>query len=699
MMQIGADGAAGAPSSREGNPARDANPNKCNNDMGEVEARDREIDPPNNKTPEKGNDIFYPLFAISDKCRTAEVPNKPETNAPQKTPPGRGIKRSNLQKSPTWNWDNTELNNSIDLTWDENSQRSVKKAKRICGSQTAKNLIGNNDKTTEGINLARKFRKLLTSLDTYSKQLLKEIEENPKTKLTTKSKATEIRSVVSQMSTTSMQAMLEDLELRNVGCSRGISRSATDCATQTYTSEKEMQEAEIANDLRKVIDASNVSELPRLVQKTWPEQTFRNTKEADPKDLKKYNTAAILCTNASQEDLKVLSRAVPFQLRTAIEGKKLEAGKVICTVKRSCLETETAVTEEEESYYFAVGIENDKEEDESIRDLAEGIKRVKEIAENRNVDNICFVNGDKNQVLKLRKVIEYVYRYDSERQVYFTTLRKANGKHSQEKASTTETYAESLKTRSSHRKRGQVDTVRIELQKKGDLEALKATRRMLRENVKTKELGVQVQSVHIEGDALLIKIKARQENGSAAFCDAIKNHLQDRGNAQLKTSTRTVVLRDLDDITTEHEIEHAILHALNIKTAITVKKLNKNGNKKPIAFVSLSDSHAEVLLKMGKIEIGWVRCRIHELITPVKCYKCQRYGHKAEGCTTNSNDMKDKCLKCCTTGHTAKICNSEARCYQCSEAGHSAGTMKCPVYRKLVEGLRGTPENKQDITK
>ena len=136
----------------------------------------------------------------------------------------------------------------------------------------------------------------MTSLDTYSQQLIKEMDDNPKTKLTTKNKAVELRSVVSQMCTVSMQAMLEDLESRNINCARASSKCAMDCSTQTYSNEREMREAEIATNLRKEIDSCNLNELENLVRKTWPEETFRTTREAATKNLKDYNTAVVINT-------------------------------------------------------------------------------------------------------------------------------------------------------------------------------------------------------------------------------------------------------------------------------------------------------------------------------------------------------------------------------------------------------------------
>ena len=117
-------------------------------------------------------------------------------------------------------------------------------------------------------------------------------------------------------------------------------------------------------------------------------------------------------TQINEVDLKKLARILPFQLRRAIESRKLEPGKILCSIKRSSLEMETTITEEVEKYFFALGF-NNRTEEEYINELVEGIRKVKEITENRNIKKLCFVVEKTNQLLKLKKVIEYVYRFEN----------------------------------------------------------------------------------------------------------------------------------------------------------------------------------------------------------------------------------------------------------------------------------------------
>ena len=54
----------------------------------------------------------------------------------------------------------------------------------------------------------------------------------------------------------------------------------------------------------------------------------------------------MLDTQFNEVGLKKLARILPFQLRRAIESRKLEPGKILCSIKRSSLEMEATITEE-----------------------------------------------------------------------------------------------------------------------------------------------------------------------------------------------------------------------------------------------------------------------------------------------------------------------------------------------------------------
>ncbi|KAL1516316.1 hypothetical protein ABEB36_000235 [Hypothenemus hampei] len=66
------------------------------------------------------------------------------------------------------------------------------------------------------------------------------------------------------------------------------------------------------------------------------------------------------------------------------------------------------------------------------------------------------------------------------------------------------------------------------------------------------------------------------------------------------------------------------------------------------------------------------------------------HGHYANTCNDSSKGagIRGRCLQCAGEGHTAKDCPNPPICYECNRAGHKAGSMKCEVFRQLVDRER-----------
>lgn len=108
------------------------------------------------------------------------------------------------------------------------------------------------------------------------------------------------------------------------------------------------------------------------------------------------------------------------------------------------------------------------------------------------------------------------------------------------------------------------------------------------------------------------------------------------------------------------------------------KQLNNFG-----AIVEFDDESANNIKKLGKLNIGWNRCRIENFTSIRRCYK--------------SADCKNKiaCLKC-SVEHISKDCKSNiCKCINCDtinrkyktkyDANHPAWSKKCPIYMKRVK--------------
>lgn len=87
------------------------------------------------------------------------------------------------------------------------------------------------------------------------------------------------------------------------------------------------------------------------------------------------------------------------------------------------------------------------------------------------------------------------------------------------------------------------------------------------------------------------------------------------------------------------------------------------------ATVSIPEKEGRALIQKGTLGESWETWRITKIVTPPKCHKCQRIGHKRNMRAEKEEGMT--CYKCRERGH---LCNDT----------NKADTMACPRYIELV---------------
>lgn len=83
-----------------------------------------------------------------------------------------------------------------------------------------------------------------------------------------------------------------------------------------------------------------------------------------------------------------------------------------------------------------------------------------------------------------------------------------------------------------------------------------------------------------------------------------------------------------------------------------------------------------------EIKIGYINEKVEPYIpSPLRCYKCQKYGHHREACRGH-----ETCGKCGLRepSHTESECPNEAKCPNCLE-NHPAFSKTCKIYKKEKE--------------
>ena len=93
------------------------------------------------------------------------------------------------------------------------------------------------------------------------------------------------------------------------------------------------------------------------------------------------------------------------------------------------------------------------------------------------------------------------------------------------------------------------------------------------------------------------------------------------------------------------------------------------------------------------VTYGWKRFKVSTYIPePVRCYRCQQFGHKAQFCRANQ-------IKCsiCSGPHETKACTIQtthrqdktAKCPNC-KGPHPASYRGCPAFKHEQEIKKGT---------
>jgi len=125
-----------------------------------------------------------------------------------------------------------------------------------------------------------------------------------------------------------------------------------------------------------------------------------------------------------------------------------------------------------------------------------------------------------------------------------------------------------------------------------------------------------------------------------------------------------------------------------------IKDPQRQGRNQRVAhaLMSLNNPKAANKLICDGMYLDYGRLRLYkDKKEPLRCLKCQRWGHMAKNCT----EVKDTCGTCAGE-HRHSKCNSYRTyyCISCKSSSHSSSDKECPEYKAQLESLNAcTPEN------
>jgi len=219
----------------------------------------------------------------------------------------------------------------------------------------------------------------------------------------------------------------------------------------------------------------------------------------------------------------------------------------------------------------------------------------------------------------------------------------------------------------------------------------------IRTKAKPEETDTIIRSIRRtqNGDVLLELGKSKDRDGFAA---SLKTALGDGGAIRALEPRCSIEVRDLDALSTEDEVAGAVKAALpdsKIATeGLKVWLTKPNQRQQRMAVVELSEKHANKLLSLQHLRVGWVSCRLKRRVVVQRCFRCLGYGHSSRNC--GGPDRSANCLRCGGQDHKRKDCTSTLSCFLCKETGssggvhgHMPGSGQCGVFRAALEQAKG----------
>lgn len=212
--------------------------------------------------------------------------------------------------------------------------------------------------------------------------------------------------------------------------------------------------------------------------------------------------------------------------------------------------------------------------------------------------------------------------------------------------------------------------------------------RKIRKEVDFQEAGVKVITVKkTKEEGATIRLIEKRRGAAEIFRKKLADIVGAQNVEKKQERQMEIFVKDLEETITTEEINEAVRKTLQKKTEIKVLKPIFNEAGLGMATVIIGITDGKELLEKKRIRIGWQRFRVEEKIRLERCFKCQKFGHRTYEC--KDQQTAPKCLRCGDEEHKTNKCDvTTLKCYVCGEKGHRADSLKCKIYKELVEKNR-----------
>ncbi|XP_058465695.1 uncharacterized protein LOC131439098 [Malaya genurostris] len=351
--------------------------------------------------------------------------------------------------------------------------------------------------------------------------------------------------------------------------------------------------------------------------------------------------------------------------------------KFLDTIKSQCQEVEDRVVLRIEST-----LENVAQTEETFATVTRSGKNSKrkatDLPSNDNTTNLTDNSG--------------LLRSGKRRKTVFLKTDKANTKTSHSSESTSSLPSTEVACNETIMKMKQ--TVLFKPKKTQPIEA---TKQIIREKFDPVTFSVKEVQYRNTGE---VSVRCDSNERALKLIDSAKTLLHENYDIELlrPLRPRLKIVGITDELSEEEIVEKIKLQNNLPETSYlkVIRVLNKQTrNNSGLTVIAETDALSFYqLTKLQRINIGWERCKVFEVVDVMRCYKCSEYGHKAATC------VKQLCCPKCAEAHEANECVSDiAKCINCHnqnenlnalnteklDISHHSWSSQCPLYKKRLE--------------
>ena len=178
---------------------------------------------------------------------------------------------------------------------------------------------------------------------------------------------------------------------------------------------------------------------------------------------------------------------------------------------------------------------------------------------------------------------------------------------------------------------------------------------------------------------LLVEVSEKSHSDNLLRSTVLANvPIKVTAHRTLNSSKGVIRCRELSGMT-----EEEIAHELRDQSVSTVKRILIQKGQKATDTYILTFQKTEL---PQSIKVGYLNIRVNPYIpNPLRCYRCQDYGHGANRCT-----RQERCSRC-GQNHVNQNCNEEPSCVHCLQK-HETSDRSCKRYlmEKRIQTVKFT---------